>query len=171
MKLAQHRITWLSMLTRGVVFAIIWWMLTDGDHHSWWVGAPAVILATTINVIALGPIHMRWMRLLWFVPFFIKRSLVGAVDVSRRVLHPSMPLAPVLVRHPLMIPEGSARTLLLNIISLLPGTLSVDIHESCLTVHVLDGATDFGGELVEVEQAVARLYGLESNGECYETAY
>lgn len=169
MKLAQHKISWPSMGMRGAIFAVIWWMLTDGDHQSWWVGIPAVMLATTINVIALGPIHMRWTRLYWFIPFFLKRSLVGAVDVARRVLHPSMPLAPVLTKYPLKIPEGSARTLLLNIISLLPGTLSVDIHENCLAVHVLDGATDFSRELAEVEQAVARLYGMRNNGAQYET--
>lgn len=164
MKLAQHKIVRFDLITRGSLFAIIWWMLTDGDAQSWWIGAPAVLLTAGISTVALGPSRMCWPQLFWFIPFFFKRSLVGAIDVSRRAIQPSLPLTPALVEHPLQIPKGDARTLLVNIISLLPGTLSADVRGDCLVVHVLDGKTDFRAELAEVEQAVARLYKVQFKG-------
>lgn len=164
MKLAQFEIAWPSTFIRGLLFATIWWTLTDGNPHSWWIGAPAVLLAAGVSAAAFGPSQLRWLQVFGFIPFFFKHSLLGAIDVSRRALQPSLPLAPVLAEYPLQIPEGDARTLLINIISLLPGTLSADVHGDRLLVHVLDKKTDYGNELAKVEQAVARLYALQYVG-------
>lgn len=172
MKLAQHRMAWRTMLSRGLMFAAVWWVLSDGSPQSWVFGLPAVLVATTISVVAVAPTQLRWLPLLGFLTFFIKRSLLGAVDVSLRAMRPSLPLAPTLAEYYLRLPACGARTLLLNVISLLPGTLSADIQGDCLLVHVLDASTDFRTDLMEVEQAVARLYGINNianRGAGYET--
>lgn len=159
MQLVKYKISWPALFTRGSVFAIIWWTLVDGQTHSWLIGAPTVVAVAAISVAVLAQTPFRWTQVLWFIPFFLKRSLLGGLDVSRRALTPALPLAPVLIRDPLRTPEGLPRWVAITTISLLPGTLSADIEDDCLLVHVLDSRTNFHDGLKEVEQAIARLYG------------
>ena len=56
--------------------------------------------------------------------------------------------------------SGLAWVFMANTVSLLPGTISTDIGEACLVVHVLDGRKDVFSELNAVEQRVARLFGI-----------
>jgi multicomponent Na+:H+ antiporter subunit E len=54
-----------------------------------------------------------------------------------------------------------------NTVSLLPGTLSVELRSNFLTVHVLNGRKDVLSELETLEQRVAALFGTslpESSG-------
>jgi len=96
------------------------------------------------------------------VPFFLVRSLLGGVDVAWRAFHPGMPIAPDLVEYPLQLPPGLARVFMADTVSLLPGTLSTEILQNCLKVHVLDGRKDVIPELEAVEQGVARIFGISS---------
>ena len=94
------------------------------------------------------------------MPFFFRRSLQGGVDVARRAFHPRMPIAPELIDYPLRLPPGLPRVILVNTVSLLPGTLSAELDGQVLKVHVLDGLGDFMPELEALEQSVARMSGV-----------
>ena len=50
--------------------------------------------------------------------------------------------------------------ILVNTVSLLPGTLSAELDGQVLKVHVLDGLGDFMPELEALEQSVARMSGV-----------
>jgi multicomponent Na+:H+ antiporter subunit E len=71
-----------------------------------------------------------------------------------------MPIAPDIIEFPLRLPPGLARVFMVNTVSLLPGTMSTEIGENCLMVHVLDGRKELFSELEEVEQGVARMFGI-----------
>ena len=148
-----------TIVSRGVLFSIIWWILTDGATLSWWIGVPAVSLAVITSAALLPPVPFVWYELLRFTPSFLLRSLLGGMDVAWRAFHPAMPIAPDLVEYPLRLPPGLQRVFLANTISLLPGTLSAELGENCLTVHVLDGRKDISSEIGAVEQRVARIFG------------
>ena len=90
----------------------------------------------------LPPVPFNWFEFVRFVPFFLMRSLLGGVDVAWRAFHPGMPIAPEFIEYPLRLPPGLARVFMANTVSLLPGTMSTEIGENCLTVHVLDGRKD-----------------------------
>jgi len=47
-----------------------------------------------------------------------------------------------------------------NTVSLLPGTLSAELDEEHLRVHILDHTGDFASELTLIEAHVAQLFGL-----------
>src|SRR3972149_6345104 len=54
-----------------------------------------------------------------------------------------------------------ARTLLVNTMSLLPGTLSAGIEGNRLRLHVLDTQLPVEQELGEVETRIAAMFGVE----------
>ncbi len=150
---------WPSILRRGLLFAIVWWVLVSGVTASWWIGVPAILLAAIASVALLPPVTLVWYEFLRFVPFFLIRSLLGGTDVAWRAFHPGMPIAPVLIEYPMRLPPGLARVFMANTVSLLPGILSAELGPNYFKVHVLDGRKDFLSELETVEQRVAAMFG------------
>lgn len=165
MSILQTNLSWSTLVSRGLWFSLIWWVLTDGASSSWWIGAPAVVLVLVSSVGLLAPVHFNWFELARFVPFFLARSLLGGVDVAWRAFHPGMPIAPGLIDYPLRLPPGLAQVVMANTVSLLPGTMSAEIGQNCLNVHVLDGRKALFPGLNAVEQRVARMFGISLSEE------
>ncbi len=145
---------------RAVLFALLWWVLTDGEMNSWLVGAPVVLSATLASVMLLPPFSWSLMGIIRFVPFFLWRSLRGGMDVARCALHPRLPISPGLFDYLFRLPPGLPRVFMANTVSLLPGTLSLELGANYLQVHVLDERKDFLSELEKVEQRVAAIFGI-----------
>lgn len=149
-----------TSVSRAVLLAILWWILTDGAMNSWLVGVPVVLFATLVSVKLLPPFTLSLIGLIRFIPFFLWRSLYGGMDVARRALHPGMPISPRMYNHRWRLPPGLSRVFMANTVSLLPGTLSAELDEEFLAVHVLDQTGDFSSDLFILEEYVARLFGL-----------
>lgn len=66
---------------------------------------------------------------------------------------------PGFATYPLRLHHPGARLLFANSVSLLPGTLAVDLRDDCLAIHALDRDSDFTAELRRVESAVGRVFG------------
>ena len=128
--------------------------------HSWLVGAPVVVVAALASMSLLPGASWSLPGILRFVPFFLWHSLRGGVDVAGRALHPRLPIAPGLLEHQWRLPAGLPRVLMANTVSMLPGTLSTELDEQCLHVHVLDLNGAFESELLLIETRVARIFGL-----------
>ena len=80
---------------------------------------------------------MKWLSLLWL---FIKELVLGALSVSWLVIQPRPRLRPGIIAYPLTLTTDAQITLLANMITLTPGTLSVDISDDkkTLYIHALD---------------------------------
>ncbi len=165
MKPVPERPGWQVLLVRGALFAVLWWILSGGDHQSWWVGAPVVFVAVIVSRWLLPAVPLSWWELVKFTPLFLWRSVLGGLDVAKRALGPQLAISPRLLRYRLRLPDRLPRVALLNIMSLLPGTLSAALEGDDLLVHVLDGEGDTLAELQALEQQVARLSGVTLTGD------
>ncbi len=147
-------------IVRGSVLAALWWLLTAGDTTSWAIGAPIILLLLTVSIRKARQTPMRWRlsAVLIFVPFFVWKSILGAIDVARRVYQPQMPLAPVMVDYQIGLSKEPARVLFANAVSLLPGTLSAELQDRRLVVHALDGTQNVTEDLAILEKKVADLF-------------
>ncbi len=150
--------TWLL---RFVLFSLIWWVLTDGAMNSWPIGLPAVLLATLLSVMLMPALSWSLRGILRFIPYFLWYSMRGGVDVARRAMHPRLPISPGLFDYRFRLPPGLSRVFMANIVSLLPGTLSVELGEEILRVHVLDETAAINEELHILESRMADIFGIE----------
>jgi multicomponent Na+:H+ antiporter subunit E len=150
---------WLNALSYGSVLLLLWWVLTDGVTASWWIGMPAVLLTLMLCNGLISSTVFVWSKLPRFLLFFFLHSLLGGVDVARRVLRRNMSIAPELYEYTMRLPVGMPQVMMANSVGLLPGTLSVELENNVLTVHVLDKHTDFIAELEAVENNIARMFG------------
>lgn len=137
------------------------WVALDGIGNLW-----AGLVFTGLGVAAGTwlvpgePYPWRPLRLLRFLGYFLRESLRGGVDVASRALRPSLPIAPHLFEHRLTLPPGMPRTVMVSVVSLLPGTLSVTIDaDGRLLVHAL--ASQGAEDVAELERRVAHLFSLD----------
>jgi multicomponent Na+:H+ antiporter subunit E len=120
-----------------------------------------IVTATIVSLTLFPSPRWRWRfsSFVRFIPFFLWQSLRGGVDVARLAFHPQLPLAPLLLDYHLRLPEGPAQVFLADLVSLLPGTLSADLQQGCLTVHAIAGdSTSLSQELQSLENRTAELY-------------
>lgn len=147
------------------LYAVLWWALADGQPGSWGVGVAAACAAAALTVVLAPARLVRWSLggAVGFLPFFLWQSLRGGIDVALRASSPSMPLAPGFVRYRWNLPEGPARVLFANCVSLSPGTLSARLDEEGVTVHVLDLSQPTTARLSALEARVAAVFGVSSS--------
>ncbi len=146
----------------AALLALLWLGLAEGE--GWWFGGPA-ILAVVLMTLHLSPVRAQPLHplgLLRFVAYFISQSLYGGLDVAGRALHPRLPLLIEKRQIAVQLPDGPARTVLVGTISLLPGTLAVDLEDDLLTVHGIAG--DPMANIRRLEKRVADLFGLPDAG-------
>ncbi|MGB5439126.1 MAG: Na+/H+ antiporter subunit E [Gammaproteobacteria bacterium] len=151
-----------SILIRTAILAGLWWLIVQGRADSWLIGLPAVALASFASVWlgnqALPRLTLT--RLPGFLGLFLRESVRGGVDVARRTLGPTLRIKPGFVRYRLHISHPTARVLLINCIGLLPGTLAADLDGDHADLHLLDISTNQDPQLLRLEAAIARLFGL-----------
>jgi len=150
-----------AWLLRLALLSLMWWILTDGAIDSWPVGAPVVLIATLVSVMLMPPLSWSLRGMVVFIPYFFWHSIRGGVDVARRALHPQLPISPGLFDYRFRLPPGFPRVFMANTVSLLPGTLSVELDEEILRVHVLDETRDINEELNILENHLADIFGIE----------
>ncbi|AUV81408.1 cation transporter [Salinigranum rubrum] len=95
--------------------------------------APSTPLSRTIRVVPYAMLYLA---------AFLKELLTANVDVAYRVLSPSMPIHPAVVKVPLRVQSDVAITTIANSITLTPGTLTMDYDSdsNTLYVHSIDGS-------------------------------
>jgi multicomponent Na+:H+ antiporter subunit E len=80
---------------------------------------------------------MRWLSLL---ALFVRELIVSALKVAWLVLQPRLAVRPAIIAYPLTVTTDLQITLLANMITLTPGTLSVDVSADrrTLYIHAID---------------------------------
>lgn len=151
-------VIWL--ISRTAILAFTWWVLTQGAYDSWQVGLPAILSAIFIDYRLSPPKGNLWSLggFLVYAFYFLKLSITGGIDVAWRTYHPRLPLNPAIVEYPLRLTSLSARNLFVCTVSLLPGTLSAELGDNILFVHVLDVGRPFKQELKIIEDRVAAVF-------------
>lgn len=138
----------------------LWWLLSDGDSTSWFIGLPTVAAAVW-SVRRPAADHdgaVSVLGLLRFMPFFIRESLRGGFDVCLRTLAPTMRIQPGFCTFHTALRRQDARVFLVTAMGLLPGTLAADLREDTLEVHLLDASIDAEADLRRLERAVAGIF-------------
>ncbi|MGM0570292.1 Na+/H+ antiporter subunit E [Marinobacter sp.] len=144
------------------LLAVLWLALTNGDPSGWGYGLVVVPLVWILSsrVFPPGAYRVKPLYLPQFTVWFLVQSLSAGWDVSRRLMAPQLAVAPGEREVPFTLPEGSPRWLAANLLSLMPGTLSVEVHGETLLLHCLDTGQDTIAAVAETERQVARLFGI-----------
>lgn len=85
---------------------------------------------------------VRIRRIASLTILFLYELVMSSVKVAKTVLTPRLDLKPGIVAYPLKVDRDFEITLLANLVTLTPGTMSVDISEDrrLLYIHALDAS-------------------------------
>ncbi|MBT5831193.1 MAG: Na+/H+ antiporter subunit E [Candidatus Latescibacteria bacterium] len=82
------------------------------------------------------PIHLLF-QLLLYIPWLLWAIVKANIDVAKRVLNPSLPISPCMVRIKATQKTDLTRVIFANSITLTPGTVSVELVGDDILVHAL----------------------------------
>lgn len=122
------------------------------------VGSSIAVLMFSRRMEVIGeeqaPCRLHWFKLLAYGPWLIKEIILAAWDVSKRILHPKLPISPTLVEFIPSQKMDAGLAIHANSITLTPGTISVEIEHGRFLVHALSS------------EAAASLDGSEMDRRC-----
>ena len=146
------------------------WLLLSGMYTPFLVAAGVgcavgvTLLARRMDVIDREghPVHLAWAAVLLYWPWLLKEVVKSALDVTRRVLDPRLPISPTLVEF-----RPSQRTDLglvihANSITLTPGTISVEVEHGRFLVHALTAEAAAGLAGSEMDRRCTELEGRQA---------
>ena len=156
----RRRLALPELSLRLLVLSGLWTVMAGPGLDSWLIGGPVVLAAlwssTRLTPTGRGGFSLRGVAL--FLPYFMWESLKGGTDVALRVLGPRMRIDPGLRTYRTGLTRPGAQVLFLDMVSLLPGTLSADIEGDNVLIHALDRSTDLEPELQRLERRIAALF-------------
>jgi multicomponent Na+:H+ antiporter subunit E len=149
----------LAFVQRSGLLAALWWVIAEGQ--AWWFGAPLVAAAAAASVTLQGARvwRPRPLAALALAAWFIRRSLVAGIDIALRAVSPRPRIAPGFVTLSTRLATPAARVLLVDALSLVPGTLSTELSGSELCVHVIDRDMPIEIDLRALEAHIGALFG------------
>ena len=131
---------------RGILVLTLTWLALTGS----WTAANGLlgfVLASFASSFAREQrrprdITPRPFKIVLLALLFLYELLLSGLRVARLVLSPRMQLKPGIFAYPLRVDRNFEITLLANLITLTPGTLSVDVSDDrrTLYVHAIDCA-------------------------------
>jgi multicomponent Na+:H+ antiporter subunit E len=163
-RFAEHGATLRRFLVRAAYFTALWLVLVEGDLRHPSIAAITIVAASLTAVTVRGGQERDTLPrvsisgLLPFIPYFLKASFSGGLDVARRAFRRDS-IDPTFIEHRLRLPaDGPALMFYANVMNLLPGTLCAEIDGADLTIQVIDRGDDPRARLGELERRVAALF-------------
>lgn len=161
-----HRILPVAMAlaARIALVMALWLVISEFERQlfSYGMGTAVVVALVSIRLVPVQAPGLSVTGLLRFIPYFAWYSFLGGLDVAWRACHPRLPISPCTITHPVSLQSGTGRTLLLLIVSLLPGTLAVRIQDQALKVHCLDARGNHANAIAMLERRIAGMFRHET---------
>ena len=114
------------------------------------------------------PLRRAW-RILVLLLVFLREVVESALQVAGFVLQPSLSIKPAVIEYPLNVETDREITTLANMISLTPGTLSMDVapDRSAIYIHAISVSGRDGQEVIDeikstLEKHISRALGPET---------
>jgi multicomponent Na+:H+ antiporter subunit E len=165
-ELLESKTKRLQFFRRTLILAMVWLGMNGPDPKSWMIGVP-LCLVGAFTSLALSPKQsprLHWKALLPFILLFVWESIRGGWDVATRVLHRQLPITPGFIQYTTTLPQDSARRLFVNVVSLLPGTVSADLNGKQIAIHAINKNDDLTLSLGKLEKRLGNLFIPESAG-------
>lgn len=133
----------MTLFLMNVLLALAWAAVTGSfTALNFAFGFVLAVLALSLIREQVGSLRYfaRARRIASLIVLFIKELALSAWKVAILVLSPKMDLKPGIFAYPLKVDRDFEITLLANLITLTPGTLSVDVSDDrrTLYVHAID---------------------------------
>lgn len=151
-------------------FLVLWliWLLTAGFGIAEVIlgGVSALILSLIISPHVNYSFDIKIIRriiqfIFVYIPLFLYQLVLANIDMAYRVLSPSLPINPRIVKVPTQLKGDFTKLVLANSITLTPGTLSMDVEEDGVLVHWVNASGETGADYQkQISQSFEKVLGV-----------
>lgn len=140
-KLTRFFINWLFLMIVWIAFTTSFATqeLVTGIFVTMIISLFVIPLFTCCTLKILSPKRIYYMII--YLGVFTIELIKSNFDVARRVLTPSLPINPGIIKFKSKLPTDYSKMVLANSITLTPGTLSIDIIDDTFYIHWIDVKT------------------------------
>lgn len=133
----------MTRIAGAIILMLVWGVITGSfTPHNLVLGFVLGVVALFVSrgEKPLGAYTMRPLATLVLIGLFLKELTMSALQMAALVMRPDMNLKPGIFAYPVKLKSDFEITLLANLITLTPGTLSVDVaaDRNTLYVHAID---------------------------------
>lgn len=150
-KVQRFIINWIFLMLVWIMFTSTFFSqeIIVGAGVTMLISLMSIRLFTCCTLKMLHPVRIFWM--LYYLVVFIIELIKANLDVAKRVLTPSLPINPGVVKFKTKLTTNYSKMVLANSITLTPGTLTIDVVDDTLYIHWIDVTT------TDPEQAYAEI--------------
>lgn len=142
------------------------WLLLSGHYTPMLIGLGVgscvlvVYIAMRMDVVDHEgqPLHLGG-RFWWYMPWLMKEIFTANVAVARIILHPRLPISPVMTRFRLHQRTDLGKVIYANSVTLTPGTITTGVEGGEIEIHALTVADVDGREEDEMARRVVWVEG------------
>ncbi len=140
-KLSRFIVNWFFLMLVWIAFTASFATqeLVVGLLATMIISFLSIGLFTCCTLAILAPARIVYM--IWYLFIFIVALIKSNLDVARRVLTPSLPINPGIVKFKTRLTTDYSKMVLANSITLTPGTLTVDVIDDTFYIHWIDVKT------------------------------
>jgi len=128
----------MNTLNLFALYLLLWIILSGGKIEPFPLLFIVLISLLTPYVFQLKYHTISLKSSLKLIGYFFYYSLKGGIQVAFFALKPKLDLNPFVYEHTLKTHNELSTSMLANIYSLMPGTVSMGYHKGILTLHILD---------------------------------
>lgn len=135
-------------LINWILLMLVWIMYTSSfAFQELIIGALVTMIISLLSIRIftcctlsfLNPVTIFW--IIYFFWVFMVALVKANLDVAKRVISPSLPINPGIVKFKTQLKTDYAKMVLANAITLTPGTLTIDVIDETFYVHWIDVST------------------------------
>ncbi|TWX69090.1 Na+/H+ antiporter subunit E [Colwellia sp. C1TZA3] len=154
-------------LIRFTLLSLFWGLLTGWQRSSLGVGIVFIAMASLLSLY-LAPQQQQQKRHQWlknpfsilsFLSYFCVQSLRGGWSIAKLALNPKLKLSPGFIKYHTDLTNDSQVFTFMQVLSLLPGTVSARQSAQELTIHVIDLNTFNQAEIDDCQMRIKQLLG------------
>lgn len=150
----------MTLFLANVLLAAAWGAMTgsfDALNLAFGFVMGALALSLIREQIGTDGYFGRGYRVIGLILLFLKELVKSALKVAVTVLTPRLDLKPGIIAFPLALERDIEITLLANLITLTPGTLSIDVSDDrkTLYVHCID-VPDVDAAIIDIRDGFER---------------
>ena len=176
---AESRFQRLSFIALQFIILLAFWLLLSGHYdvkHIVFGVVAAFIVALLTHEFFYSIFFLKgvtdssekgsllyvlccYMRILMYIPWLLCQIIMANLRVAYLVLNPRMPINPHFLLFGTNLRKSISLIVLANSITLTPGTVTVDLKEGSLLVHVLEPRVAQKPLLGRVQNKVGKIFG------------
>ncbi len=140
-KMGRFIVNWVFLMLLWIMFTSTFAAheLIIGGLVTMVISFLSIRLFTCCGLSLLSPVKIFWM--IYYFGVFLKALIMANLDVARRVISPSLPINPGIVKFKTKLTTNYSKMVLANSITLTPGTLSIDVIGDTFYIHWIDVTT------------------------------